>query len=155
MDQDNSIPRSPQWYAREPFDPTVVAFRDNEGKEHRYMHTPLDEIYAAEPRGAAVVGSLPPEEREVRDTLLVTTLFRSRVSWLDILWSQLVRPTKAYQVSLDHFDKLDALCARSREYRAAFCRLSTSNTLAPGLRRELKRIVQISDQRRSANRVIA
>ncbi len=141
-----AIPRSPEWYAQATFDSSLVAFRDNEGMEHRYMITPLDEIYANEPGDSYRLGTIPPEEREVRDTLLVAVALRQRVSWLDFWWSQFAKPTKAYRASLECFRKLHALCASSREYRAAFCRLSKSDQIDPGLCRELKRIVDICDR---------
>jgi hypothetical protein len=43
------IPRAAEWYQRFPFDPSKVAFRDEEGNEKRYMHSPLDEHYLEEP----------------------------------------------------------------------------------------------------------
>lgn len=142
-----AIPRPPEWYAKEPFDHSIT-FRDYEGKEHRYMHSPLDEVYAVEPGDFYQAGTIPPEEREVRDTLLATIAFRNRVSWFEFWWSQFITPTKAYRVSLEYFQKLDALCARSREHRAAFCRLSKNERIAPGLRLELKRIVDVRDKRK-------
>ena len=146
---DHSIPRPPEWYAKEPFDASVVAFWDDEGVAHYFMHSPLDETYAAEPGDMYSPGSIPPEEREVRDTLLVAIIFRKRVSWIDFWWSQFFRPTQAYLVSLENLQKLGELCARSREHRAAFCRLSKCMSLhpaIPGLSMELKRIVDMADK---------
>lgn len=141
-----AIPRPAKWYAREPFNPSLVAFRDDEGREYRYMSSPLDETYAAEPGDSYRPGTLPPEEREVRDMLLATVVFRRQVSWFDFWWSQFLKPTKSYCVSLEYFQKLHELCARSREHRAAFCRLSKSECIGRNLRRELKRIVDMCDQ---------
>lgn len=141
-----SIPRSPEWYAKEPFDPSIVAFRDNDGREHRYMNSPLDETYADEPGDSYRSGTLPPEEREVRDTFLAAVTFRNRVSWFEFWWSQFFKPTESYRVSLEWFQKLHTLCAKSREHRAAFCRLSKSEKLVFGLRFELRRIVEMCDQ---------
>lgn len=141
-----AIPHPTEWYAREPFDPSVVAFNNADGSPQQYMNSPLDEVYAVEPGDSYRAGSIPPEEREVRDTLLVTVAFRNRVSWFDFWWSQFGTPTAAYRTSLDCFQRLSALCAKSRAYRAAFCRLSNGEALVPGLRSELKRIVDLCDQ---------
>ncbi|MVF24250.1 hypothetical protein EVC37_21965 [Methylocaldum sp. BRCS4] len=110
------------------------------------MHSPMDETYAAEPDDTYLPGSIPPEEREVSDTLLATVAFRNRVSWFDFWWSQFIKPTNSYRASLEYFQKLHALCARTKEYRAAFCRLSNSERIPPQLRRELRRIVDLCDK---------
>lgn len=145
-----SIPRSPEWYAKEPFDPSIAAFRNNSGKISYFMRSALDETYVEEPGDDYLAGTIPPEEREVRDTLLVTILLRNQVSRFAFWWSQFVRPTGAYLASLESFEKLSALCARSREHRAAFCRLANSEGVTPALRRELKRIIDVcSNEKRN------
>lgn len=149
IDTCEGIPREPGWYAQEPFDPSLVAFRDDKGTEYRFMHSPLDEIYATEPGDSYGIGTIPPEEREVRDTLLATIAFRGRVSRFEFWWSQFVSPTESYRVSLDYFRKLNVLCERSREHRAAFCRLSSSESISPRLRLELRRIVAMCDSKQS------
>lgn len=147
-----SIPHKPEWYALEPFNPSLVAFRDDSGAEHRYMLSALDEVYANEIGDSYAPGTIPPEEREVSDTLLVTVAFRDRVSTFEFWWSQFVRQTESYRVSLEWFRRLQALCEQSREHRAAFCRLSKSRNVPQALQQELKRIISICDQKADANR---
>ncbi|MBG6083129.1 hypothetical protein [Rubrivivax gelatinosus] len=141
-----TMPRAPSWYAKEPFDPSVIAFRGNDGREWRYMNSPLDERYLAEPLGHFVLGSIPPEEREVRDTLVAAAFARRRVSTFQFWWSQIFGPTESYRVCLVYFRRLNQLCGCSREHRAAFCRLSNSDSTPPFIRRELKRIVDLCDR---------
>lgn len=145
-DMEGSIPRSPEWYREEPFDPRTVAFWDDKGVAHYFMNSPLDEAYAAEPGDMYPPGSLPPEEREVRDTLMVSIVFRRRVSGFAFWWSQFFRPTQAYRASREWFNKLEALCTKSPEYRASLCRLANCESIPPELRMELKRIVDMRDK---------
>jgi len=142
---DDAIPRKSSWYAQEPFNASLVAFRDNEGHEYRYMTSPLDEIYLTEPLDHFVAGTIPPEEREVRDTLVAAVLMRKQVSRIEFWWSQFFKPTQSYQRSLEYFRHLDSLCGLSPTYRAAFCRLSTSAQMPPFIRADLKRIVAKHD----------
>lgn len=86
-----TIPR-PSWeYAQEPFDASRTF--TVEGQPTRHMHTPLDEQYITEPFDMYVVGCVPPEEREVRDHIIVATLMRKQVSAVDFWWSQIFRET--------------------------------------------------------------
>lgn len=105
------------------------------------MHSPLDETYLVEPVGSFIAGTIPPEEREVRDTLVAAIAMRAQVSFWGLLWSQVFKPTKSYLRSLEYFKRLDQLCGLSAEYRAAFCRLSTSRQLPGFICADLKRIV--------------
>jgi hypothetical protein len=130
-----------------PFDPALVAFKDDAGAEYRYINSPLDMVYANEPCDHCLAGTLPPEEMEVRRLLAVTILYRNRVSWFDFWWSQFVKPTKTYSASVEYFRKLEELCAKSREHRAAFCRISNSDQVGPGLRHELKRVIGLCETR--------
>ena len=140
-----TLPRSAEWYAQYPFNPALVAFRDAGGKGFSHMYSPLDEVYDAEPGGDILVGAIPPEEREVRDYLVVAVALRERVTFFEFWWSQFVGQTESYKASLEALRKLNDLCARTREHRAAFCRLSNSIVLHKGLRNELKRIVAHCD----------
>ncbi|MYM92631.1 hypothetical protein [Duganella vulcania] len=143
-----SFPQAPSEYAKEPFDPSVVAFKDNDGRTWRYMNTPLDETYLAEPIDHFLVGTIPPEEREIRDTLVAATVMRRQVSIFQFWWSQFFKPTKAYLRSREYFRRLDQLCGRTPEHRAAFCRLATSKRLPPFICADLKRIVTKHDRAR-------
>lgn len=140
-----AIPRPSEWYAQEPFD-LSLNFSDVDGNKLRYMATPLDETYAAEPGDHYEVGSIPPEEREVRDHLLLAVVLRGQVSSWEFWWSQFFGETKAYKASRNQFKKLDELCHQSREHRAAFCRLSKDSGIVRGLRMELTRIVDRCDK---------
>lgn len=141
-----SMPCAPSWYAREPFDPSVVAFLDNRGRPWRYMNSPLDETYIAEPVDEYVAGSLPPEEREVRDTLVATMMFRERVSYFDFWWSRFFKPTESYLVYIEYLLRLEQLIGCSAEHRAAFCRLFNGQQIRRAIRVELKRMVAVHDQ---------
>lgn len=143
-----AIPR-PSWeYAQEPFDPSLTFMQD--GQRTRHMDTPLDERYVTEPFDSFAVGSIPPEEREVRDHLIAAALLRRRVSTLEFWWSQFVRQTESYRTSSDAFAKLEALCSSSREHRAAFIRMGNGETLPKFIRAELLRMVARTDARANA-----
>lgn len=145
-----AIPR-PSWeYAQEPFDPSLTFMQD--GQRTRHMDTPLDERYVTEPFDRFAVGSIPPEEREVRDHVIASALMRSRVTTLEFWWSQFVRQTDNYRASLEAFTKLEALCSRSREHRAAFIRMGNGETLPKFIRAELLRMVARTDARPNAGR---
>lgn len=141
----STIPRSPSEYAQEPFDPNLTFKVD--GRTTRHVGTPLDEEYVTEPVDSFQVGSLPPEEREVRDHLIAAVLLRDRVSALDFLCSQFFGETESYRVSRQAFAKLEALCSRSREHRAAFLRMANGAMLPKHVRAELKRMVERADAR--------
>ncbi len=144
-DTPESIPRAPEWYQRIPFDPSLVAFRDEQGNEKRYMISALDEHYQEEPGDCIALGAIPPEEREVRDHLTVAILARHQVSGFEFWWSQVIRPTERYRMVLSHFQSLHDLCRRSPEHRAAICRIANSPMTRPILKRELRRIVDMTD----------
>ncbi|WP_244142334.1 hypothetical protein [Burkholderia vietnamiensis] len=116
------------------------------------MNTPLDERYVTEPFDRFAVGSIPPEEREVRDHVIASALLRRRVTTLEFWWSQFVRQTDNYRASLEAFTKLEALCSRSREHRAAFVRMGNGETLPKFIRAELLRMVARTDTRGNAGR---
>lgn len=142
-----SIPRDTAEYLRHPFDPNLT-FTVN-GRTGRYMASPLDEVYLSDPGDCVCAGSLPPEECEVRDYLTVAAIRRRKVTRLEFWWSQLFKPTKAYQLSLEAFLKLEALASRSAEHRAAFLRISgCSNVPSQTIKDELKRMVRRADRRK-------
>lgn len=141
----NSIPRPSEWYREEPFDSTTIAFRTTDGVALKYINTPLDEEYLVPPGESYKVGTLPPEEREVRDMLLVTLLSRRHISVFNFWWSQFIKPTQSYLMCLENFKTLGELCGSSKEYRAAFCRLSKDPNIAPWLRNELTKIIHKTD----------
>lgn len=145
-----AIPR-PSWeYGQEPFDPSLTFMCD--GQRTRHMNTPLDERYVTEPFDHFAVGGIPPEEREVRDHLIVASFLRGRVSTLEFWWSQFVRQTKNYRTSCEAFAKLEAQCSSSREHRAAFIRMGNGETLPKFIRTELLRMVARSDARANSVR---
>jgi hypothetical protein len=145
-----AIPR-PSWeYAQEPFDASLTFTCD--GQLTRHMATALDERYVTEPLDSFIVGSIPPEEREVRDHLIAASLLRGRVSTLDFWWSQLARETKSYRASREAFAKLESLCSISREHRAAFIRMGNGESLPQFIRAELLRMVKRADARAGAVR---
>jgi hypothetical protein len=123
-----------------------------DGQRTRHMDTPLDERYVTEPFDHFAVGSIPPEEREVRDHLIAAALLRRRVSTFEFWWSQFVRQTESYRTSCEAFAKLEALCSRSREHRAAFIRMGNGETLPKFIRAELLRVVARTDARPNAGR---
>lgn len=143
-----AIPRPSEEYLEFPFDPSLRVRVD--GQETPYMATPLDEVYTFEPIHAFAQGSLPPQECEVRDHLLLATLLRARVSVLDFWWSQFVRETESYRASSEAFRKLDDLCRRSMEHRASFLRLSNSLSIRMPIREELRKIVARADRAKKA-----
>jgi hypothetical protein len=143
MKTDLAIPR-PSWeYAREPFDPNLTFTID--GQVTRYVSSPLDEHYVTEPLDSARVGGLPPEEWEVRDHLTAAAAFRRKVTARDFLWSQFFRATPRYEQSRLAFARLEALCKRSREHRAAFLRMGNGSVLPEYVRSALLRMVHRSD----------
>ena len=152
IEYSEALPRTQEWYAQEPFNPSLVAFRDNNGVEHRFMFSALDEVYANEIGDSYAPGTIPTEEREVIDTLLVTVAFRDRVSTFECWWSQFVRETESYRMSQEWLRRLQSLCERSREHRAAFCRLSKSKRVPSSLQRELMQIVILSDIKNRASK---
>lgn len=137
-------PRPSWWYEKEPFDPNLT-FVVN-GLATRYMDSPCDEKYIFEPADRFVPGGLPPEEREVRDHLLVAHLLRTRVTRVEFWWSQIFRETVNFRVSRDAFKNLEALCARSPEHRAAFLRMANGDVVPPPIRLELSKIVRRRDR---------
>lgn len=140
-----AIPR-PSWeYAQEPFDPDLTF--NVGGRTTRHMATPLDEEYITEPIDWVRVGAIPPEEREVRDHVIVAVFLRERVSTLDSCLSLIFRETKSYRVSREAFAKLEALCSRSRAHRAAFLRMAGGVTLPEHVRDELSKMVKRTDTR--------
>lgn len=87
-------------------------------------------------------GSLPPEECEVRDHLVAAAALRNAVSELSFWRSQFFRKTSGYTASEEAFARLEALCWRSREHRAAFLRLANGEVLPQYIRTDLKRMVE-------------
>lgn len=145
-DTEGQIPKEPEWYQRSPFDPTLVAFVDDEGHERRYMQTPMDECYLNEPPGDLVeVGTIPPEEFEVRDYLTVAILARRQVSGFEFWWSQFIRPTERYRQAQRAQKSLHDVCRRSPQHRAAICRIANSEMTAKYLKKELRRIIAMID----------
>ena len=122
-----------------------MAFRDTNGKEHRYMQSALDETYESDPVNHYVDGTIPLEEIEVRDALLIAGHRGVQLTTFDVAWSRLVRPTRAYKNYVDIVEKLVALCAQSREHRAAFCRMSKSETFGRVIRHEMRKIIAACD----------
>ncbi|MPQ69337.1 hypothetical protein GC387_22285 [Pseudomonas sp. MWU12-2323] len=143
-----TIPRPSEEYFEFPFDPSLRVRVDN--RKTPYMATPLDEAYTCEPGQTFAQGSLPPQECEVRDYLLLATLVRARVSTLDFWCSQFFRETESYKASSEAFKKLDDLCRRSMEHRAAFLRLSNGLSIPEPIRLELRKIVSRADLVRNA-----
>lgn len=140
------IPRDPEWYQRMPFDPSLVAFVDDEGNEKRYMNSPMDERYLEEPGDSFTLGTIPPEEIEVRDYLTVAILARRQVSGLEFWWSQFVRPTEHYRQAQRAQQSLHDVCRRSPQHRAAMCRIANSELTAKHLKKELRRIIDMTDE---------
>lgn len=137
------IPRPSKAYQEYPFDPSLTICVN--GRQTRYVNGPLDEVYVCEPGEAVECGGLPPEEREVRDHLLIAVILRKRVTKLHFWWSQFFSHTEPYKASLAAFQKLEAL-ASSAEHRAALLRLSNSKDAVPAIiRGELKRMVARTD----------
>lgn len=145
-DTAGQIPREPEWYPRTPFDPALVAFVDGEGNEKRYMHSPLDEHYLEEPGDSIPMGAIPPEELEVRDYLTVAILARRQVSGVEFWWSQFVRPTERYRQAQRAQQSLHDVCRRSPQHRAAMCRIANSELTAKHLKKELRRIIDMTDE---------
>lgn len=150
----DSIPKPPEWYRQlPPFDPSQVAFRDSDGREFRYMTAALDERYLIDPdgpgtsdgiEGAVAAGTIPPEELEVRHTLALVGVHRSRLSGLEHWWSRTVHPTAQFITYRDALRRVKYLAQRSAEHRAALCRLSHSEHIVEWLRDELREIVTAS-----------
>jgi hypothetical protein len=139
------IPRPWPEYAEEPFDPNLT-FTVN-GCITRHIATVLDERYIDEPVDSFPVGSIPPEECEVRHHVLVADVLRNQVTSLDLWWSRFFRETERYRMSLEAFSNLEALCSRSREHRAAFLRIANGVVHQKHLRAELRRTVERADAR--------
>lgn len=142
---DTAIPKSPSYYAQEPFDPNLTFTVD--GRTTRHVATPLDEKYITEPIHSFQVGSVPPEEREVRDHVIVAALLVEQMTGLDSWWSKFFTETERHRRTRLAFVKLEALCSRSREHRAAFLRISGGRTLPKYIRATLKRMVERYDAR--------
>lgn len=136
-------PRPSWWYEKEPFDPNLTVQID--GLVTRYMDSPRSEEYIFEPIDRFVERGLPPEEREVRDYLLVAHLLRTRVTGFEFWWSQLVRETEHYKKCRRAFKNLEALCGKSPEHRAAFLRMANGDVFPPKIRFELKKMVVHQD----------
>lgn len=132
-----AIPRDQSWYQQWPFDATLT-FRDAAGDHWRYMVTPTDERYLKEPQGHFVQGSLPPEEVEVRDHLLVVAMLRRRVGILGMVRSLLLRwPSTEFIAAQRAMVGLRQLCIQSREHRAALLRLGHAQSIPPVMRQQL------------------
>lgn len=140
------IPKKPEWYQLMPFDPSQVAFVDDEGNERHYMRTSMDERYLNEPGDLVAAGTVPPEELEVRDHLTVAILARRQVSGVEFWWSQFIRPTERYRQAQRAQKSLHDLCRRSPQHRAAICRIANSETTAKYLKKELRRIIAMVDK---------
>ena len=115
----------------------------------RYMDSPCSEKYSFEPIDRFVAAGLPPEEREVRDHLLVAHVLRNRITTFEFWLSQFFRETANFRTCREAFKVLESLCARSPEHRAAFLRLANGNVLPPPIRLELKKIVRRFDSAQS------
>lgn len=70
---------------------------------------------------------------------------RRQLSGVEFWWSQIIRPTERYQQARSHFMTLHDVCRRSRQHRAAMCRIANSSMTAKHLRKELRRIIDLSD----------
>lgn len=140
-------PRPSWWYEKEPFDPNFTFVID--GFATRYMDSPCSEKYTFEPVDRFVEAGLPPEDREVRDHLLVAQVLRNRVTRFGFWWSQFFRETVHFRACREAFKNLEALCARSPEHRAAFLRMANGDVFPPPIRLELKKIVRRCDRAKS------
>lgn len=138
------IPRPPAEYEQEPFDPNLTFVVD--GRTTRHIESPLAENYVSEPFDRFVTRGIPPEEREVRDHILLAHYLRTKVTKREFWWSQFFRETKSYKASREAFRRLEALCAKSPEHRAAFLRMANGEAMSPGLRFELRKIVKRRDK---------
>jgi len=141
------IPRPSAEYEQEPFDPTLT-FVEN-GVTTRHIDSALAESYISEPITRFIARGIPPEEREVRDHILLAHALRSKVTKREFWWSQFFRETQRYTASREAFARLEALCAKSPEHRAAFLRMANGDVMPPGLRFELSRIVTRRDKTKS------
>lgn len=139
------IPKTTADYHQHPFDPSYT-FTVN-GLTGRYMATPLDEVYLHEPGDHVTMGSLPPEEMEVRDYITLASVLSSRLPFIQVLWSHLAKPTDAFRKCDEAFKTLDALACQSPEHRAAFLRLSRCKKVRKEIQNELKRMVGRADRR--------
>lgn len=141
-----TIPRPLSEYQKEPFDPDLT-FKIN-GVTTRHMLTPLDETYVYEPRDRFVIGAIPPEEREVRDHMVVVGILRSRVMGLDVFFSKVfgeIGETPEIRALREATEKLDALASKSREHRAAFLRMAHGKEFSEESRSRIVDIVKRAD----------
>ena len=138
------IPRPPDEYQEEPFDPDLTFEVD--GITTRHIESPLSENYVSEPIDRFVARGIPPEEREVRDHLLIAHYLRTKVTRPEFWWSQFFKESKRFMASREAFGKLEALCSKSPEHRAAFLRIANGEAMPPGIRSELRRIVLRKDK---------
>lgn len=131
------IPREQAWYRQWPFD-SQLTFQDESGEHWRYMVAPTDERYLKEPRGHFVQGSLPPEEVEVRDHLLVVAMLRRRVGFFGMVRGLLLRwPSAEFVAAQRAMAGIRQLCIQSREHRAALLRLGHAQSIPPVMRQQL------------------
>jgi hypothetical protein len=144
METVDAIPRPSWWYQKEPFDPNFTFVID--GRVTRYMDSPIAEKYNFEPIDRFFAVGLPPEEREVRDHLLLAHTLRNRVTRWAFWWSQFFRETGNYKACRRAFNHLEVLCATSLEHRAAFLRMANGDVFPLGIRLELKKIVTRRDR---------
>lgn len=142
------IPKTTAEYHQHPFDPSYTF--TVKGRTGRYMATPLDEVYLHEPGDHVAMGSLPPEEMEVRDHIILASVLSSRLPFIQVLWSHLAKPTAAFRKCDAAFKKLDTLACQSPEHRAAFLRLSRCSKVRKEIQSDLKRMVNRADRRNKA-----
>lgn len=145
QDTDGAIPFPDERYAAmRPFDPNYT-FRDDEGNVCRTIAHPLDERYVIDPGAYVGEGELPPEELQIRHTLLAAVGLESQLSFWEKLFGILGRPSPAYLAAYDMEMRLRRLIDRGPTYRAAFCRLANSETVPKSIRRMLAALVRVHD----------
>lgn len=150
IDNNGGIPRPEAYYRFLPaFDPSLT-FADNNRHELRHILNPLDEAYSTELWDHYQNGSLPPEEVEVRDVLLATVYLRSKAQKVGFWRSLFSKPTEAVSAAKNMQKRLESLVNKSPEHRAAFCRLANGEALVPGLRKELRGMIDMADAHRQS-----
>lgn len=136
-----------EWYRQIPFDPDITF--SVSGQLTRHVNHPLDETYVTDVGFSYVDGSLPPEDREVRDHLINIVLRETTFRGHDTSGDRSVSKSDKKAAFHKAWSDLESLASKAGEYRAAMMRLSRVREMRSDHRDRLRKLAlreAVSDQ---------
>lgn len=125
------------------FDPTRC-MRDNDGREVRFVHDPLDRTYLENPSDLIPAGMLPPEDMEVREAATALALIKLEAGYMGVFARLFTHPSELREKRrriADAEDRLRRVATRSPEHQAAVCRIVDAMPPNANMRQALENLV--------------